>query len=119
MPEYGWYRCPGIHRLGFETKKGEKMKKRFGSLSEAEQEKIEKKYHQMNPTDFDDLMSEAEITATASIRLPGKIIEALKIVAKLEGERRYQTMVRKWITERLRHGIYPPERFKNVIGLVI
>jgi hypothetical protein len=78
------------------------MKKQFGRLSKAEQEKIEKKYHQMNPADFDDLMSEAETAATASIRLPGKIVEALKIVAKLEGERKYQTMVRKWITERLR-----------------
>jgi hypothetical protein len=78
------------------------MKKQFSNLSKAEQEKIEKKYHQMNPADFDDLMSEPETAATASIRLPGKIVEALKIVAKLEGERKYQTMVRKWITERLR-----------------
>lgn len=78
------------------------MKKRFGSLSETEQEKIENKYHQMNPADFDDMMSEAEIASTTSIRLPGNIVEALKIVAKLEGERKYQNMVRKWITERLR-----------------
>jgi len=119
MSEYGWYRfaadscvwffrireilLPGVHRVGFETEKGEKMKKRFGSLSETEQEKIENKYHQMNPADFDDMMSEAEIASTTSIRLPGKIVEALKIVAKLEGERKYQNMVRKWITERLRH----------------
>jgi len=83
------------------------MKKQFSNLSKAEQEKIEKKYHQMNPTDFDDLMSDAEISATASIRLPGKILETLKIAAKLDGERKHQTMVRKWITERLRQGIYP------------
>jgi len=77
------------------------MKKRFSSLSKAEQEKIELEYHQMNPADFDDLMSQAKTVATASIRLPGELVEALKILAKLEGERGYQTMVRKWITERL------------------
>ncbi len=81
------------------------MKKRFGSLSEAEREKIEKKYHQMNPTDFDDVMSRSEISATTSIRLPGELVESLKIVAKLEGERKYQTMVRKWITERLQQEV--------------
>jgi hypothetical protein len=36
------------------------MKKRFSSLSKAEQEKIELEYHQMNPADFDDLMSQAK-----------------------------------------------------------
>lgn len=77
------------------------MKKQFSNLSKAEQEKIEQEYHQMNPADFDDLMSQAKITTTTSIHLPGELVEALKIVAKLEGEREYQTMVRKWITERL------------------
>jgi len=72
--------------------KRKKVKKRFGSLSETEQEKIENKYHQMNPADFDDMMSEAEIASTTSIRLPGNIVEALKIVAKLEGEQKYQNM---------------------------
>ena len=58
-------------------------------------------YHQMNPDEFDDLMSQAKTCTTASIRLPGELVETLKVVAKLEGERGYQSMVRKWITERL------------------
>ena len=77
------------------------MKKQFSDLSKAEQEKIEREYHQMNPAEFDDLMSQAKTNTTASIRLPGKLVETLKVVAKLEGERGYQSMVRKWITERL------------------
>lgn len=77
------------------------MKKRFGDLSKAEQEKIEMEYHQKNPDEFDDLMSGAKPHTTASIRLPGELVEMLKVVAKLEGERGYQSMVRKWITERL------------------
>lgn len=77
------------------------MKKRFGDLSKAEQEKIEMEYHQVNPDEFDDLMSVAKTYTTVSIRLPGELVEALKVVAKLEGERGYQSMVRKWITERL------------------
>jgi len=77
------------------------MKKRFADLSKAEQEKIEMEYHHRNPDEFDDLMSAAETSTTASIRLPGELVETLKVVAKLEGERGYQSMVRKWITERL------------------
>jgi hypothetical protein len=88
--------------LGLETKKEEeKMKKRLDDLSSAEQEKIELEYRQMDPAEFDDLMSEAKTCATASVRLPGELVELLKVVAKLEGERGYQSLVRKWISERL------------------
>ena len=59
--------CPGVHRLGSETEKGEEMKKQFGRLSEVEQEKTEKKYHLMNPADFDDMMSEAETARRNSL----------------------------------------------------
>ncbi|MEW6608211.1 MAG: hypothetical protein AB1414_12335 [bacterium] len=77
------------------------MKKRFGNLSKGEQEKIEMEYHQMDPEEFDNLMSAAKTYTTASIRLPGELVGKLKVVAKLEGEWGYQSMVRKWITERL------------------
>jgi len=77
------------------------MKKRFGKLSKAEQEKIELEYHQMKPDEFDEQMSNAKKHAADSIRLPGEMVETLKIVAELKGERDYQTIVRKWIEERL------------------
>ncbi len=77
------------------------MKKRFSDLSKAEQEKTELEYHQMNPSNFDNLMSQAKTAATVSIRLPSDLVETLKMVAKLEGERGYQSLVRKWISERL------------------
>ena len=35
------------------------MKKKFADLSKAEQEKIEAAYHNMDPQEFDDLMSRA------------------------------------------------------------
>lgn len=79
------------------------MKKRFGKLSTAEQEKIELEYHQMDPDDFDEPMSKAKKHMATSIRLPGELVETLKVVAELEGERGYQPMVRKWIEERLQH----------------
>jgi hypothetical protein len=56
----------------------------------------------MRPEEFDDVMAGAETHATASIRLPGDMVDILKVVAKVEGERGYQSMVRKWIYERLR-----------------
>ena len=77
------------------------MKKRFSDLSKADQEKIELEYHQMNPAEFDDLLSQAKTNTTASICLPGELVGTLKVVAKLEGERGYQSMVKKWIYERL------------------
>ena len=77
------------------------MKKRLGDLSKAEQEKIEVGYHHKDAAEFDGPMSQAKTYATASIRLPGELVETLKVVAQLEGERGYQSMVRKWIDERL------------------
>jgi len=77
------------------------MKKQFGKLSKAEQEKIESEYHQMKPEEFDELMSEAKLHTPDTVRLPPELVEALKILAELEGEPRYQTLVRKWIEERL------------------
>ena len=78
-----------------------RMKKRFGKLPKAEQERIELEYHQMDPREFDERMSKANTHVATSIRLPGELVEALKVVAELEGEPGYQAMVRKWIEERL------------------
>jgi hypothetical protein len=55
----------------------------------------------MNPAEFNQQMSKARKCVARSIRLSGGLVEALKVVAELEGEREYQTMVRKWINERL------------------
>lgn len=77
------------------------MKKKAGKPSKAEQEKIELEYHRMNPEDFDELMKQAKRHTPAAIRLPAHLIEALKMMARLEGEPRYQTLVRRWIEERL------------------
>jgi predicted DNA-binding protein len=46
-------------------------------------------------------MSKGKKHVSDSIRLPGEIVETLKVMAESEGERGYQTMVRKWIEERL------------------
>lgn len=77
------------------------MKKRFGKLSKAEQEEIELEYHQTNPDELDEQMSKGKKHVADSIRLPGEMVETLKVMAESEGERGYQTMVRKWIEERL------------------
>ncbi len=81
------------------------MKKQFAKLPKAKQEKIESKYHQMKPEEFDEQMSQAEHHTPDAIRLPPELIETLKTVAESEGEAEYQTMVRRWIEERLRQEI--------------
>ena len=77
------------------------MKKQFGKLTKGEREKIEAHYHQMNPEDFHERMSHAKRYSPGAIRLPSKLIENLKMLAESEGEPEYQTMVRRWIEERL------------------
>ena len=77
------------------------MKKRFSKLTKAKQEEIELEYHQMKPAEFDEQMSEAKKHVAESIRLPREMVETLKVMAESEGERGYQTMVRKWIEQRL------------------
>jgi len=77
------------------------MKKRFGALSKTEQERIELEYHHMDPEAFDEPMSKAKKHVATTIRLPPDLVEALKVMAELEGEPGYQSLVRKWIEERL------------------
>ncbi len=77
------------------------MKKKFSELSKTEQEAIELEYHSMKPEDFDDLMADAEFHTPSSVRLPAEMVESLKVVAKSKGEPEYQTLVKRWIEERL------------------
>jgi predicted DNA binding CopG/RHH family protein len=94
--------------VGSESEEKEKkMKKQFSKLSKAKQEKIELAYQHMKPEEFDEPMSQAKRHTPAAIRLPAQLVEALKAVADSEGEPVYQTMVRKWIEERLQQEIRP------------
>ena len=77
------------------------MNKKFGKLSKTEQEAVELEYHSMNPEDFDSLIMMAEPHTPSVVRLPAKLVETLKAVAKSKGEPEYQVLVRKWIEERL------------------
>jgi len=77
------------------------MKKKFAKLSKKEQEKAEAAYHRINPEDLDEAMSAATRQSPNAIRLPGRLVDKLKTVARLEGEAEYQTMVKTWIEERL------------------
>ncbi len=77
------------------------MRKRFGKLPKAERERIEAQYHGMKPEEFDRVMSRAKQHTPIAIRLPQQLVRTLKRVAESEGELEYQTMVRRWIEERL------------------
>lgn len=77
------------------------MKRKFSQLRKSEQEARELEYHWINPEDFDSLMSQAEPHTPSVVRLPVKLVENLKDVAKSKGEPEYQVLVRKWIEERL------------------
>jgi hypothetical protein len=77
------------------------MKKQLAKLPESERQKIEAEYHRMSPSAFDDRMSRAKRQSPGAIRLPSKLVENLKALAESEGEREYQTMVKRWIEERL------------------
>ncbi len=63
---------------------------------------MELDYHQMKPEEFDELISQARPHTPGAVRLPPKLVEAVKMVAESEGEPRYQVLVRRWIEERLR-----------------
>jgi hypothetical protein len=78
------------------------MKKKLSKLSRLEQEKVELEYHRMQPEEFDELMAGAKPHSPDVIRLPQRLVETLKTVAKTEGELEYKAMVRRWVEERLR-----------------
>lgn len=89
--------------MGAQIKEEEKeMKKEFAKLSRLEQEKVELEYHRMQPEEFDKLMAGAKPHSPDVIRLPQRLVETLKSVARTEGEPEYETMVRRWVEERLR-----------------
>jgi hypothetical protein len=88
--------------LGIEAaEKTKAMKKKIAKLSKREQERVETAYHRMNPEDLDEAMSAATRQSPNAIRLPSRLVDKLKTVAKLEGEAEYRTMVKTWIEERL------------------
>jgi predicted DNA binding CopG/RHH family protein len=61
----------------------------------------------MKPEDFDEQMKGAKRHTSETLRLPAELVTSLKTVAELEGEPSYQTMVRRWIEERLRQETTP------------
>jgi hypothetical protein len=77
------------------------MKKQFAKLPKVERERIEAQYHKMSSQDFDERMSRAKRPNPGAVRLPPKLVENLKTLAESEGEPEYQTMVKRWIEERL------------------
>ena len=78
------------------------MKKRFDKSTRASREKVEARYHRMKPHDFDKTMCSATHHTPSTIRLPRQLVQTLKMVAESEGEAEYQSMVMRWIEERLR-----------------
>jgi hypothetical protein len=77
------------------------MKRQFRRLPKKERERIEGEYHSMSPRDFDDRMSRTKRQSPGAIRLPSQLVENPKTLAESEGEPEYQTMVKRWIEERL------------------
>jgi hypothetical protein len=78
------------------------MKKEFAKLPRGAQEKVEFEYHGMKPEEFDMLMAGAKPHSPDTIRLPRRMVETLKVVAETAGEKGYETLVRRWVDERLR-----------------
>ena len=70
-------------------------------LTQAEQEAMELEYHQMNPEDFDEQMKHAEWHVPPIVRLSPQLAETLQTMAESAGETDFQTMVKRWIEERL------------------
>jgi len=81
------------------------MKRKFSALSKREQERAEAQYHRMRPEDFDEIMSSGTRHTPNAVRLPSRLVEKLKTVAKQKGKAEYQTMVKTWIEERLQQEI--------------
>ena len=77
------------------------MKKQFGKLPKKEREKVEAAYTKMSPGDFGERMSRTKRQSAGAIRLPSRLVENLQTLADSEGEPEYQTMVKRWIEERL------------------
>jgi hypothetical protein len=81
------------------------MTRHFRKLPKAQREAVETEYHAMNPRVFDEAMARAKRHSPAAIRLPRQLVQRLKTVAKAKGEAEYQSMVRRWIEERLKQEI--------------
>ncbi len=77
------------------------MKKRIRDLSAVEREQLEEAYHQMSPADLDELMAHATRYLPVMFHLPEALVERLEALAEVSGESQYQTMICRWIEERL------------------
>jgi hypothetical protein len=66
------------------------MKRELAKLSRVEREKVELAYHRKQPKGFDGLMAGAKPHSPDVIRLPQRLVETLKSVAKSEGEPEYK-----------------------------
>jgi hypothetical protein len=87
--------------MGTKKEDDKKMRKQFSRLSKAEQQKVELEYHQMPPDQLEKVMVKGKRHSPGTIRLSSRLVEKLKTVAKCEGEPEYQTMVKRWVEERL------------------
>jgi hypothetical protein len=87
--------------IGKEDKK-EEMKKQFSRLSKPDQQKAELEYHRMKPGQLDYALAKGTHHSPGTIRLSPRLVERLKAFATNEGEPEYQTMVRRWVEQRLR-----------------
>ena len=75
--------------------------RRIGKLPKRRQEKIEGQYHRLKPESLDERMSQATRHSPTALLLSPKLVQRLQSLAESEGEPEYQTMVRRWIEERL------------------
>ena len=78
------------------------MKKRFGTLSKREQERVEAQYHAKSAEEFDLLMTRAKRHSPDVIKVPARLATKLRIRAEREGKRDYEAMVLGWVEERIR-----------------
>ncbi|MBI1761039.1 MAG: hypothetical protein HYR56_06335 [Acidobacteria bacterium] len=77
------------------------MKKQIRELAAVERAQLEEAYHQMNPADLDELMAHATSYQPVLFHLPEALVTQLKALAEVTGESGYQTMICRWIEERL------------------
>jgi len=89
------------------------MRKQFARLSKAEQEELQEWYHQQSPQEFDNVMRRASTHSPNIIKLPAGLTATLKSLAKKEGEPDYQTMVTRWLRERVEKEARPAAKLSK------
>ena len=89
------------------------MKKQFARLSKSEQQQVQDWYHQQKPQEFDHLLPGATTHSPNVIKLPARLTATLKNLAKKEGEPDYQSMVARWLRERVEKEVRPAARLSK------